>query len=48
MPSRRCAARWTTPNKDVHTAAIRVLCEWKTGDAAPVLLELAKTSSRAG
>ncbi|MCF7734471.1 MAG: HEAT repeat domain-containing protein, partial [Akkermansiaceae bacterium] len=31
-------------NKDVHTAAIRVLSEWKTGDAAPVLLELAKTS----
>jgi len=30
--------------KDVHTAAIRVLSEWKTGDAAPVLLELAKTS----
>ena len=32
-------------NKDVHTAAIRVLCEWKTGDAAPLLLALAKTSS---
>lgn len=30
--------------KDVHTAAIRVLGEWKTGDAAPVLLELAKSS----
>ena len=32
-------------NKDVHTAALRMLCEWKTGDAAPVLLELAKSSS---
>lgn len=32
-------------NKDVHAAAIRVLCEWKTGDAAPVLLDLAKNSS---
>lgn len=33
------------PNKDVHAAAIRVLGEWKTGDAAPVLLELAKSST---
>ncbi|MCX6877145.1 MAG: HEAT repeat domain-containing protein [Verrucomicrobia bacterium] len=33
------------PNKDVHTAAIRVICEWKTGDAAPMLLDLAKNSS---
>jgi HEAT repeat protein len=33
------------PNKDVHTAAIRVICAWKTGDAAPVLLDLAKNSS---
>jgi HEAT repeat protein len=32
-------------NKDVHTAAIRVLSEWKTGDAAPLLLDLAKTST---
>ena len=32
-------------NKDVHTAAIRVLCEWKSGDAAPILLDLAKNSS---
>ena len=32
-------------NKDVHTAAIRVLSEWKTSDATPVLLDLAKTSS---
>ena len=32
-------------NKDVHAAAIRVLSEWKTADAIPVLLELAKTSS---
>jgi len=31
-------------NKDVHTAALRVISEWKTGDAAPVLLELAKNS----
>jgi len=31
-------------NKEVHTAAIRVLCEWKTGDAAPILLDLAKNS----
>lgn len=33
------------PNNDVHTAAIRVIGEWKTGDAAPVLLELAKNST---
>lgn len=32
-------------NKDVHTAAIRVISEWKSGDAIPVLLDLAKTSS---
>lgn len=32
-------------NKDVHTAAIRAISEWKTADAAPVLLELAKTST---
>lgn len=32
-------------DKDVHTAAIRVIGEWKTGDAAPVLLELAKNST---
>ncbi len=32
-------------NKDVHTAAIRGLCEWKTGEAAPLLLALAKSSS---
>jgi HEAT repeat protein len=29
-------------DKDVHLAAIRVLGEWPTADAAPVLLELAK------
>jgi HEAT repeat protein len=33
------------PNKDIHTTAIRVLSEWKTGDAAPILLDLAKTST---
>lgn len=32
-------------DKDVHAAAIRVICEWKSADAAPVLLELAKRSS---
>lgn len=32
-------------NKDVHTAAIRVLSEWKSVDAALVLLELAKNSA---
>jgi HEAT repeat protein len=32
-------------DKDVHTAVIRVIGEWKTGDAAPVLLELAKNST---
>lgn len=32
-------------NKDVHAAALRVLSEWKTADAAPVLLELAKSSA---
>ena len=39
----RCAV--ADANQDVHAAAIRVLSEWKTGDAAPVLLELAKNSS---
>jgi len=32
-------------NKDVHSGAIRVLSEWKTADAIPVLLDLAKTSA---
>lgn len=32
-------------NKDVHKAAVRVLSEWKTVDAIPVLKELAKNSS---
>jgi len=32
------------PDKTVHTAAIRVLGEWRTPDALPVLLELAKGS----
>jgi len=32
-------------NKDVHTTAIRVLSDWKSGDAAPLLLELAKNSA---
>jgi HEAT repeat protein len=32
------------PNKDVHTAAIRVICAWKTGEATATLLDLAKTS----
>jgi HEAT repeat protein len=32
-------------NKDVHTAAIRVLGEWKTAEVLPVLLDLAKTST---
>ncbi|MDD4871764.1 MAG: HEAT repeat domain-containing protein [Kiritimatiellae bacterium] len=32
-------------NKNVHSAAIRVLGEWKTTDVVPVLLELAKGSS---
>jgi len=33
-------------DKDVHAAAIRVISEWKSADAAPVLLELAKHSSQ--
>jgi len=33
------------PNKDVHTTAIRVLSDWKTVDAAAVLLELAKAAA---
>jgi len=33
------------PNKDVHAAAIRVLSDWKSADAVPVLLDLAKTST---
>ena len=32
------------PNAQVRTAAIRVLCTWKTADAAPDLLALAKGS----
>lgn len=32
-------------NKDVHATAIRVLSDWKTVDAAAVLLELAKTAA---
>ena len=32
-------------NKDVHTSALRVMSDWKTADAAPVLLALAKTSA---
>jgi len=32
-------------NSQVSDAAIRVLCSWKTADAAPDLLELAKNSS---
>jgi len=31
-------------SKDVHSAAIRVLGEWKTADVVPILLELAKSS----
>jgi HEAT repeat protein len=34
-------------NKEVHTAAVRVLTEWTSTDAAPILLELAKTSTDA-
>jgi len=33
------------PNASVHAAAIRDLGRWKTADAAPGLLELAKTST---
>ena len=32
-------------NKDVHSAAIRVLGDWKSAEAAPVLLDLAKSSA---
>jgi HEAT repeat protein len=34
-------------DKEVHTAAVRVLTEWTSADAAPILLELAKTSADA-
>ena len=33
------------PNSEVHAAAIRALGDWKTVDAAPALLDLAKASS---
>jgi HEAT repeat protein len=33
-------------NKDIHEAAIRVISTWRSGDAIPVLLELAKNSSK--
>jgi HEAT repeat protein len=32
-------------NPDVHATAIRVLCGWRTADAAPDLLDLVRTSS---
>jgi len=32
-------------NKDVHTTAIRVISDWKTADAAPILLDMAKTAA---
>jgi HEAT repeat protein len=32
-------------DKEVHTTAVRVLSEWSSMDAAPLLLELAKNSS---
>lgn len=32
-------------DKDVHAAAVRVICEWKSADAAPVLLDLAQHST---
>lgn len=32
-------------DQEVHAAAVRVICEWKSADAAPVLLDLAKHSS---
>ena len=32
-------------DKTVHTAAMRVLCEWKSVEAAPVLLELTKNAA---
>ena len=32
-------------NKEVHATAVRVLSEWTSADAAPVLLDLAKNSS---
>ena len=32
------------PNREVQAAAIRALCTWKTADAAPDLLALARTS----
>jgi HEAT repeat protein len=34
-----------SPDKELHTAAIRALGEWKSTDAAPLLLELAKSAS---
>ncbi len=33
-------------DKEVHATAVRVLSEWTSTDAAPVLLELAKNSSQ--
>jgi len=35
-------------NAEVHAAAIRALGTWKTADAAPLLLELAKAAQKAG
>jgi len=32
-------------NKEVHAVALRVLCEWTSADAAPILLELAKSAA---
>ena len=44
MPSRRSAAPSTDADKEVHATALRVLSEWTSADAAPVLLDLAKNS----
>lgn len=32
-------------DQEVHAAAVRAICEWRSADAAPVLLDLAKHSS---
>ena len=34
-------------DQEVHSAAIMVLCEWKTADAGPVLLDMAKSLANA-
>jgi HEAT repeat protein len=45
LPTVRAAVK--DSNAEVHSAAVRILCEWKIAEVAPDLLELAKSSANA-